>query len=254
MAAGLRRWLQTLTGRRIGRIGARSYCAIDAQRPEDGWFWYDERLRSLLQQQAVDLAIDAGANEGQFGTRLRKIYRGALLSFEPLPTAAMSLREAAAGDAAWQVFEHALGSSETTAELQQTRLSTFSSLLPLSAYAQTRFGEEVRQTQRLNVAVHRLDTALAAIEHAQTRRIFLKTDTQGYDLEVYRGLGALEPRVVLLQNELSLLPVYDGAPHWTETAAIYEQAGFRIAGLFPVNHDRGRVVEYDALWLRDPAD
>jgi hypothetical protein len=82
------------------------------------------------------------------------------------------------------------------------------------------------------------------------RKIFLKLDTQGFDMEVFKGLGNKLDEVLVLQSEVSLIPIYDNMPHWTESLALYESAGFGVAGMFPVNWDDGRVVEYDCLLTR----
>jgi hypothetical protein len=82
------------------------------------------------------------------------------------------------------------------------------------------------------------------------RNIFLKLDTQGFDAEVFKGLGSRLDDVRVLQSEISLIPIYENMPHWTESIALYESAGFGVAGMFPVNWDAGRVVEYDCLLTR----
>ena len=82
------------------------------------------------------------------------------------------------------------------------------------------------------------------------QRVFPKLDTQGYDLNVYRGLGARVDDVVALLSEVSLIPIYEGMPHWTESIAEYEASGFGVIGLNPVTHDHGRVLEYDCLLQR----
>jgi hypothetical protein len=40
-------------------------------------------------------------------------------------------------------------------------------------------------------------------------------------------------------------------PHWLESMAAYERAGFAVAAMFPVSHDTaGRVIEYDCVLVR----
>jgi hypothetical protein len=55
---------------------------------------------------------------------------------------------------------------------------------------------------------------------------------------------------VALQSEVSLIPIYESMPHRTESIAAFEQAGFGIAGMFPVNRAQGRVIEYDCVLTR----
>jgi len=96
-----------------------------------------------------------------------------------------------------------------------------------------------------------VDSFLAAqVPDAASRRICLKMDTQGYDLEVFRGLGACTADVHALQSELSVVPIYNGMPHWTESILEFEKAGFGVAGMFPVNRDSLKVIEYDCLFVK----
>jgi hypothetical protein len=39
-------------------------------------------------------------------------------------------------------------------------------------------------------------------------------------------------------------------PHWTDSISFYEQAGFGVAGLFPVTLNACRVIECDCLMVR----
>ena len=49
--------------------------------------------------------------------------------------------------------------------------------------------------------------------------MLLKTDTQGWDLEVIEGAAGCLERVVALQVELSVRPIYEGSPGWLEVLA-----------------------------------
>ena len=83
-------------------------------------------------------------------------------------------------------------------------------------------------------------------------RLFLKLDTQGYDLQALGGAGDRMGDVVALQSEISCIPIYEGMPHLTQQIAAYEQAGFASAGMFPVtwDHETLAVIEFDLLMVR----
>ena len=64
----------------------------------------------VVRDQAIDLVLDVGANQGQWARELRaEGYIGTLVSFEPFAEAFDRLDEAAAGDAAWDARRMALG-------------------------------------------------------------------------------------------------------------------------------------------------
>jgi hypothetical protein len=99
---------------------------------------------------------------------------------------------------------------------------------------------------------HLLDEALAGLSGP---RPFLKMDTQGFDVEVFRGLGDRTREFVGLQSEVALMQLYEGMPRLPEALAVYESAGFEISGMYPVNRENrsGRVLEFDCLMVRADA-
>jgi hypothetical protein len=80
-------------------------------------------------------------------------------------------------------------------------------------------------------------------------------DTQGYDLEVFAGLGRWGEHVVGLQSEVAAIPLYTGMPRMAEAIARYEAAGFELTGLFPLSRHEptGRVIEFDCVMVRAAA-
>jgi hypothetical protein len=123
--------------------------------------------------------------------------------------------------------------------------------LQANEYCASRFGSLALSTKDEVVSIRRLDFVLEElVPDIDRRRIFIKLDTQGYDLEVFAGLGDRVRQVVVLQSEVSLVPIYEGMPHWTEAITEYEQAGLGVVAMFPVSRDSGRVIEYDCLLTR----
>ncbi len=82
-----------------------------------------------------------------------------------------------------------------------------------------------------------------------SRRILLKMDTQGYDTEVFKGLGSKLEHVYALQSEVSLISIYEGMPHWTESISLYEKS--RVWSRRDVSRDAGRGQGHR---IRLPAD
>ncbi|MGC9260974.1 MAG: FkbM family methyltransferase [Phycisphaerae bacterium] len=214
-------------------------------------------LHGMLQRQLVfdrmriDLVVDVGANEGQFAGEVRSIYRGEIISFEPTSTAYAKLTKASSRDPLWKAMQLALGEQNTTASINVARFGTFSSFLKTSAYCDQHFGPDAAGMKEETVAVRRLDEVLAeVVPSLPQRRPFLKLDTQGYDLHVLKGLGDKLGCFPALQCEISMIPLYEKMPHWTETISFLESAGFSIAGLVPVVVEDLAVAEFDCLMIR----
>jgi hypothetical protein len=84
------------------------------------------------------------------------------------------------------------------------------------------------------------------------RRPFLKIDTQGSEGRVLDGASTSLERIVGLQLELSIEPLYDGAPHYLEMLSRVEREGFVLMSVEPGFSDRvtGRMLQFDALAFR----
>ncbi len=212
------------------------------------------QTRNIFVQKHIDLLLDVGANCGQYASEIRSFYKGEILSFEPVSIAFAQLTKKAAGDSKWKCFNLALGSKTGTGSIRVAQGTQLSSFLKPTAYCQ-KFGDEAKEIREEQVAIRRLDEFLnETVPDLQHRRIFLKIDTQGFDVEVIKGLGECSRYILVLQSEVSIVPIYEGMPHWTESIALYERAGFAVAGMFPVTSDGLRVIEFDCLMIRDEGE
>jgi FkbM family methyltransferase len=214
------------------------------------------RVKTLLEKYQINLVIDVGANEGQFASDLRQIgYQGKIISFEPISSAFETLRVAASNDKNWDIHKLALGKQNAEQKIYISNDSVFTSFLKSNDWCEQEFGEESVGKQEETVIVRRLDELLnETATNLDRARIYLKMDTQGYDLEVFMGLGNIHERVFALQSEVSVVPIYQGMPHLTDSISFFEQAGFDIAGMYPVSTEKSalRVVEFDCLMVKSP--
>jgi FkbM family methyltransferase len=246
-----RRLFEKLANVQVERTTGKSFFVIYPAETEHAWYSYRTTLRSILSRYEVDHVIDVGANTGQFGRLLRSIYSGTISSFEPVSPAFAQLAETVSADENWNAYQCALGAQAETRTIHVARSLPFSSLLAANDYCVTRFGDRTVGQREESVTIRRLDEVLEEISPGNGRqKIYLKLDTQGFDIEVFRGLGDKLQNVVALQSEVSLVPIYENMPHWTQSISIYEQAGFGVAGMFPVSWDAGRIIEYDCILTR----
>ncbi len=205
-------------------------------------------LKALLALTRINCVLDVGANRGQFSHELRAIgYRGLIVSFEPVESEYRSMQTRFADDRAWIGRQFALGSAPATLTMRVPKLTVMSSLLEPVAFE--------ADTRSETVAVQRLDAVLPAMLAAIDRpRVFLKMDTQGYDLEVFKGASACMDLIFGLQSELSVQPLYRAMPHYLEALAMYEAAGFDLYNLSVVNRVAdGGLLELNCFMKRDAA-
>lgn len=202
-------------------------------------------LKNLLDEQEINCVLDVGANRGQFAQELRGIgYRGEIISFEPLSGEFAKMSEIFKDDKKWRGYNIALGSEAGEVEIKIPNMTAMSSFLD-HANGTTKVETEL-------VTVKRLEDVLPDIERDLTDpKIFLKMDTQGFDLEVFRGAGARIKDMRGIQSEVSVNPIYEGMPHYLESLGVYEAAGFELINLSIVNRTKnGGIVEFNALMRR----
>jgi FkbM family methyltransferase len=209
------------------------------------------RRLELIRGRRIDVVLDVGANDGPFAKALRAAgYTGRIVSFEPQSEAFGRLSAAAAADPAWTGHRLALGATDGEAELHLAGNSSSSSLLEMSAQ-HLASAPESRYQGSESVPVARLDTLRAELVGAGDR-VYLKVDTQGYELEVLRGAAGTLPQVDVVDVELSLVPLYDGAPLFDEVMHHLAGHGFVPVSLEPAFTDPadGRLLQLDGLFVR----
>lgn len=247
----IRKMVEKLIGREIIKFGGDSIAIIRKENWKANWFIYPAQIKTILENYNIDLVIDVGANEGQFAQKIRKYYSGEIISFEPVSRIFDKLEKNAQNDNKWQVFNFGLGSKESIQTINVSDDTVFSSLYQTNEFCEQRFGNKSRGTEKEDIQIRRLDIFLnSSIPNIAGRKIFLKMDTQGYDLETFKGADTILKNIFAIQSEVSVLQLYEGVPNWTESISIYEAAGFRVAGLFPVTWDSFNVIEYDCLMTK----
>jgi FkbM family methyltransferase len=215
-------------------------------------------VRELFAMLGVDCVLDVGANIGQYHEflRLHVGYTGAVVSFEPVGELYERLAAASAGDPRWSVRRLALGEADGDAQINVMAERTLSSLLPRDEAALRSMGYEkyLRETEVARtetIPVRRLDAVFTEVVPAAARSVFLKSDTQGFDMAVIRGARASLDRLSAIQIELPVRPVYRGAEDYLDALAELSGLGYEVTGLFPVQRDATlRVVNIDAIMIR----
>lgn len=222
--------------------------------PTPDWVRYRNIIRDVLETLSINCILDVGANVGQYATSLRALgYTGWIISFEPVSRNLEQLRKASASDPRWRVFPWALGKENATAEINVMESSVFSSFLQPDPASAQRFDSANRVIATERVEVRRLDEILSAcLEGIESPRIFLKLDTQGFDLQVLEGADAALPRILALQIEAAFHKIYLGMPGFLQSLQQLMLKGFQVVDFVPVTreNDNLRVIEMDCIMLR----
>ena len=212
----------------------------------------------MLAAHQVDLVLDVGANQGQYGLDLRDCgYTGRIISFEPLRNAHTILSEVASRDPLWTVAERmAIGESNGTATINVSGTDASSSLLPmLGSHLEAAPASGYVDVESVELCT--LDSAFARVtdrvEGGKCSRVFLKIDVQGYEAAVLAGArDLLQSRICGMQIEMSLVPLYEGQVLYADTYDQVSRSGFKLWNLFPVFSDAnsGRLLQVDGVFFR----
>jgi FkbM family methyltransferase len=215
----------------------------------------ESHLQHVFSLLNINCVVDVGAHQGQYGVELRNHgYSGRIVSFEPVAANYEKLRALGESDADWRTYQFALAEENSSCDIHLFAGSTWASFLRTSEFGRRRFlqGLELAGTER--VEVRRLDAVFReAVNGLVAPRVFLRVDTQGYDLAVLRGAGGCLRDVIGLQIALTTEPIYSGATNVLDEAVPFVRSrGFSPTAFFPVTRDSDglAVIEYDAVFCR----
>lgn len=210
------------------------------------------RLVSGLVRQALKPAtvIDVGANVGQFCVAAVKLFNPKkIYTFEPLPSAYLSLSKNIKSLTAVQHFNRALGEREGEIVFHVNSHSHSSSILPLAESHLSAFPDAVER-EKIKVPLTTLDKALCDAE--LPKPCLLKLDVQGYEDKVLEGATETLQKVDYIVSELSFKPMYEGERVFTEMLALMDNYGFRFVRPLDFLRDpkTGEILQLDALFER----
>jgi FkbM family methyltransferase len=221
--------------------------------PLPEWLALREHLLTLFSTFRINCVLDVGANRGFYASFLRAAgFGGRIVSFEPIRRNFLELQKRSSADPQWHAYPIALGDQAGTFPMNVTRRTEFSSFLSPNDYCKTQFGEMGEIVATEMVQIERLDRIFdECVKGICKPKVFLKMDTQGYDLKVLEGATDRSDFIEALQSEISFRRIYDGMPDFEESIGKMAQMGFELTGFFPVVRDeRLRIVEMDCVMVK----
>jgi FkbM family methyltransferase len=170
--------------------------------------------------------LDVGAEQGAVATGVLEAGVEKLHAFEPHPANVEALHSLFSHDRRVTIHPHAVSDGDGTAELH---ISTHPDGSPIS-FGHTLLGradtEEIAWGKTVDVTRRSLQSLIDSGE--VPRRVgILKIDTEGHDLAVIEGMGALEADVVMVEH-WNYLPNGLGACPWStlDMVTLLQSRGF----------------------------
>lgn len=213
---------------------------------------HDLRRQQLLGSITIDLVLDVGANSGQYGKQLRKDgYKGKILSFEPIASVYNDLKNRVGADGNWDCIKTAIGNSTDDVTINISRNLVSSSILEMEAKHLENAPESLYIGQEI-VQQTTLDDIILKNELYKNSNIYLKIDTQGYEMQVLTGAEQSFKHIKAIEVELSLVSLYQGQSLLPELLALLYSKGYILYSINDafVSKKNGQVLQIDGIFVR----
>jgi FkbM family methyltransferase len=201
-------------------------------------------MRRFVPAGKEPLILDIGANVGQSVGRFRTAFpSGIYHSFEPSQETFRQLSQNIATDKRVFAWNYAVGASPGQQTFLENTNSDMSSFLSPSS---TSWGEVKRESL---VEVTTIDRFL------ETNRIprvdILKSDTQGYELEVFKGAdhAMRENRIGLLYFEFIFSDMYKDLPAFDQVFRHLVDRNFSLVAIYDFHYQNRLASFADVLFV-----
>lgn len=210
------------------------------------------RRNEVFKKYYISLLMDVGANTGIYGKEIRQAgYKGKIISFEPLFDAFNKLKTVAEKDKNWETNNYALGAENAEQEINISHNSHSSSILDiLETHTNAEATASYKGKQKIQIKT--LDSIFKNL-HENNREIFLKIDTQGYELNVLKGAEQSLEYINTIQLEMSLQPLYAGQALYDEIFKYLWNKGYKLIDIEPgfTNINTGTLLQFDGIFRKD---
>lgn len=201
-------------------------------------------MKSFVPGDASPLIIDVGGHIGDSISLFKQAFPSSIIhSFEPSPESFQKLGENTASQCQIFRWNYALGATTGKKTLLQNESSGMSSFLQLGEFGWGRIEKES------TVEVTTLDSFLA--ENGIEQVDILKSDTQGYELEVLKGAeqALRDTRIGLIYLELIFSPMYKGLPPFHQILQHLAERNFALVSIYGMQYQRNVADWADALFV-----
>jgi FkbM family methyltransferase len=235
----------------LARLRNRVRCLIrdltgyDIHKAGPGTDAYADIQRLIGSSTRSPIIFDVGANVGQTVDTLLALFPTANIhAFEPGRAAFESLTATHSELRNVHLNNFALGSVSGTQPFFANSVSTMSSFLPLGPDG---CGEI---TDRPEVNVSTIDAYCS--EHGIQTIDVLKSDTQGFELEVLKGSQRMlnERRIRLIYLEINFSKMYENLPRMDKIYGFLIDHGFDLYAFYQIYFQHDRASWTDALFIR----
>ncbi len=222
------------------RLAAAKFGYEITRQPSDAF----SDMRRFIPAGADPVILDVGANVGQSVKRFKTVFPSSVIhSFEPSRETFAVLKQNLAHEQDVLAWPYALGSSVGEQLFQENIDSDMSSFLELSTAG---WGAVKKQEK---VAVTTVDQFLA--DHSIAKIDILKSDTQGYELEVFKGAedAMRQGRIGLIYFEFIFAEMYRNLPPFDQVYRYLVDRGFLLVAIYNFHRQDDVASWADVLFV-----
>lgn len=207
-------------------------------------------LSCLIGHKRNPVIFDVGANDGETMQEFLRVFPAAnLVAFEPHAACGEILERKFLQHPNVSVQKVALGAHTGSSELHLFSGNRMNSLLPFDHVPGNLMSQTFASTGTAEVRVETLDAFCS--ERGIASIDILKTDTQGYDLQVLKGAASLlenrQIKTILL--EVNFVPMYEGQATFSELHEYLSAHGYRLVDFYNQLRNDGYTAWCDACYV-----
>jgi FkbM family methyltransferase len=209
-------------------------------------------MLQLLKNHQINCVLDVGANEGQYAQKLIKYgYQAEILSFEPVASTYKILAENTSNHPHWKAYNFALAAADGASEINISENTVSSSILEIDE-SHLSAAPNSKYLKKETIQLKKLDSIFFEELDLKNKNVFLKIDTQGFEMEVLKGAENALKNIIGLQLELSITEMYKGEALFDEIIAYLKQRGFELHQIEPglVNTNTGKLLQFDGIFYK----
>ena len=203
-----------------------------------------------LQEMGIHTILDVGANVGKFSVKLNKIINDAMIyAFEPLGDCYELLLNSTKHFKKIKCYNVGLGKESKDAVIFHNEFSPSSSLLEMNNLHKDAFPYTKLSTQE-RIKICSLDEMIDKINWE--KKVLLKIDVQGYELEVLEGAEVSLDYVDIIIIETSFSELYKGQPLFDSIYEFLTANHFYYEGNLDQFKDprTGKILQADSIFLK----
>jgi|TARA_B110000211_G_C13994039_1_gene515359 FkbM family methyltransferase len=203
--------------------------------------------KKIIKSLEIETFIDIGANKGQFAMMANKIYpNSTIICFEPQKAPFETLQKVFKGFENIKMFQFACGSKSEITEINVSNENDSSSILNITNNQKNLYPSTF-YVRKEKIKIVKIEEIINLTEIKKP--IFLKIDTQGYELEILKGINLNLIKYVYV--ECSYIELYEGQPLFHEIKEYLENRNFYLKDELNTSiNSFGKKIQSDFLFIK----